>query len=57
MRSGGRWRMFPTTCTDRCGARRDAPCGQALTPGCDCGDDRCFASDPKGPRATCVDDR
>lgn len=42
---GGKWREFPNTCVDNCKSARqgkNAICGQAFTPGCDCGDYMCW---------------
>ena len=45
IQQGGEWDQFPNTCTDSCQYRRnpqDTVCGQALTMGCECGEDQCW---------------
>lgn len=41
---GGQWRLFNNGCVDSCDAARndDIMCTQAMTYGCDCGDDMCW---------------
>ncbi len=55
--TGGKWITFPSTCTDTCSDyiyEKNNPyflCGQALTPGCDCGPNECWDRKENG----CVD--
>lgn len=37
---GGVWTGFSNTCVDSCTMRID--CGEVITSGCDCGEDRCW---------------
>ena len=36
---GGKWKTLPDTCVDKCNADG---CGEAITPGCDCGSNKCW---------------
>ena len=42
--AGGTWKQFPNTCVDSCNLARNpgVVCGQALTEGCECGQNMCW---------------
>jgi len=53
-RVGGHWQTFGTTAADTCYAWLSGDDGgDALTPSCDCGPDRCWLAGPS--LATCVE--
>jgi hypothetical protein len=38
----GKWKTFPSACTDRCEVTKPDLCATVLTEDCDCGPNRCF---------------
>lgn len=40
--SGGKWRRFPTACTDTCEFEIPEICAAVIVDDCDCGRNRCF---------------